>query len=222
MFVGYALNHPGDCYRMWDPETGGIRESRDVIWMKRMFFTKKSKAISAMEDEDNTEADIDIDYVAEVKENTDPVASVEAGEGNTPAVGEKDGDEDTDDDKNEKEIPPMTRTGRTVKPPARLIEEMGASGYEIMLTAAEQNYYAAMRSFPEGEFRKGEFAWEERENRCKCIFNVILKMIYDFVGVTADISKTYRIPIQKLKIPDRKQQKSRQQCLIYFCSLPFT
>jgi hypothetical protein len=35
---------------------------------------------------------------------------------------------------------------------------MGASSYEITLTAAEKQYYAAMRAFPEGEFRKGELA----------------------------------------------------------------
>jgi hypothetical protein len=157
MFVGYALNHPGDCYRMWDPETGGIRETRDVIWMKRMFFTKKSKALTATEEEENDDMDIDIDFVGEALQKDKPVASVEAGEGNTPSEGDDDDDEDdnTDDDENEKEIPPMTRTGRTVKPPTRLIKGMGALGYEIMLTSAEQKYYEAMRSFPEGEFCVG-------------------------------------------------------------------
>ena len=40
MFVGYALNHDGDCYRMWDPRTEGVHVTRDVIWLKRMFYEK--------------------------------------------------------------------------------------------------------------------------------------------------------------------------------------
>jgi hypothetical protein len=33
MFVGYALRHTGDTYRMWDPKTGGVHVSWDVIWL---------------------------------------------------------------------------------------------------------------------------------------------------------------------------------------------
>jgi hypothetical protein len=40
MFVGYSKNHPGDTYRMYDPSTGGIHDSRDVIWLRRMYYQK--------------------------------------------------------------------------------------------------------------------------------------------------------------------------------------
>jgi hypothetical protein len=40
MMVGYALNHPGDTYRMYDPKSGGIHETRDVIWLRRMYYQK--------------------------------------------------------------------------------------------------------------------------------------------------------------------------------------
>lgn len=43
MFVGHALQHPDDTYRMWNPETGGVHQTRDVIWMKRMFYEKKNR-----------------------------------------------------------------------------------------------------------------------------------------------------------------------------------
>ena len=33
-------NHPGDCYRMYDPKTGRTRKTRDVIWLKRMFYQR--------------------------------------------------------------------------------------------------------------------------------------------------------------------------------------
>jgi len=37
-FVGYADNHEGDCYRMWDPKQHYIYITRDIIWLKRMYF----------------------------------------------------------------------------------------------------------------------------------------------------------------------------------------
>jgi hypothetical protein len=47
MFVGYAEDHTGDVYRMWNAQTGKIYESRDVIWLRRMYYTK-----SVEEDDD--------------------------------------------------------------------------------------------------------------------------------------------------------------------------
>jgi hypothetical protein len=44
MLVGYALDHYGDCYRMWDPVTGGIHVTRYIIWLKRMFYEKGANA----------------------------------------------------------------------------------------------------------------------------------------------------------------------------------
>jgi hypothetical protein len=43
MFVGHALDHPEDTCRMWNPETGGVHQTRDAIWMKRMFYEKKNR-----------------------------------------------------------------------------------------------------------------------------------------------------------------------------------
>ena len=41
MFVGYAIDHDGDVYRMWNPNTNRVLVSRDVIWLKRMYFEPK-------------------------------------------------------------------------------------------------------------------------------------------------------------------------------------
>ena len=38
MFIGYALDHEGDCYRMWNPKTNRVHETRDVVWLKRMYY----------------------------------------------------------------------------------------------------------------------------------------------------------------------------------------
>jgi hypothetical protein len=40
MFVGYALDHADDVYCMWNPKTGQVHETRDVIWLCRMYFEK--------------------------------------------------------------------------------------------------------------------------------------------------------------------------------------
>jgi hypothetical protein len=61
MFVGYALDHLGDTYRMWNPLTGGIHESCDIIWLHRMYYSKPSKPgkeiapirFSVIDDDDN-------------------------------------------------------------------------------------------------------------------------------------------------------------------------
>jgi hypothetical protein len=39
MMLGYADDHAGDVYRMWDPDTDGVHETGDVTWLKRMYFT---------------------------------------------------------------------------------------------------------------------------------------------------------------------------------------
>jgi hypothetical protein len=41
MFVGYAKDHEGDCYQMWDPKTKRVHETRDIIWLRRMYYTTK-------------------------------------------------------------------------------------------------------------------------------------------------------------------------------------
>lgn len=46
MFVGYeyAPNHGGDVYRMWNPKTNRVHFTRDVIWLKRMYFKPEDGA----------------------------------------------------------------------------------------------------------------------------------------------------------------------------------
>jgi hypothetical protein len=34
-----ADDHAGDVYCLWDPDTDGVHETRDVTWLKRMYFT---------------------------------------------------------------------------------------------------------------------------------------------------------------------------------------
>eukprot|EP00957_Ditylum_brightwellii_P002739 210402-Ditylum_brightwellii.AAC.1 len=35
---GYAVNNSNGVYRMWNPSSNRVLVSRDVTWLKRMFF----------------------------------------------------------------------------------------------------------------------------------------------------------------------------------------
>ena len=41
MFVGYSIDHDGDVYCTWNPNTNRVLISRDIIWLKRMYFEPK-------------------------------------------------------------------------------------------------------------------------------------------------------------------------------------
>ena len=49
LFVGYATQHEGDCWHMYNPETKRILQMRDVIWLNRMYY-KKVNTQATMED----------------------------------------------------------------------------------------------------------------------------------------------------------------------------
>jgi hypothetical protein len=38
MFLGYASNHKGDCYRKWNPNTKKVSKTHDMVFLNRMFF----------------------------------------------------------------------------------------------------------------------------------------------------------------------------------------
>ena len=81
MFVGYAEGHVGDCYQMWNPITNKVYESRDVVFLQRMFYVKSDGPFSAtvrmipeiegVEKTDSNEDDLDEEEMveeAEIKE----------------------------------------------------------------------------------------------------------------------------------------------------------
>jgi hypothetical protein len=167
MMTGYALDHEGDCYRMWDPKTNGIHETRDVIWLRRMYYARDigqdiavpPMVVNGIDDPTPEEA---------IREgaNTDgelPREGVTVDNSAEPAPDDV-GDQPLGSDQ-EPATAPATRSssGRAVKPPDRLIEEIGAyaaagataaANYEIGLTASETKYYDAMKVIGEhpGEF----------------------------------------------------------------------
>jgi hypothetical protein len=177
MLVGYALDHAGDVYRMWNPKTGRVHVTRDIIWLRRMFFKKieDPEEIIVAPDVVVDEAHKNVSEVQagesgasqpdEESTTTSDDESVEVGEssgtrsGDSHMIGNENEDEiveeeseDEDDDVIGAET---TRSGRAVVPPTRLIEEYGAAGhddYSIELLPAEQRYYDVMRESGEYAF----------------------------------------------------------------------
>ena len=86
MFVGYTYNHPGDCYRMYDPKTGRTRETRDVIWLKRMFYQRPPNQ------RELTTESIMYDVIQEQNQDQDQDQDQDHDQANNQAVGTQNND----------------------------------------------------------------------------------------------------------------------------------
>jgi hypothetical protein len=58
MFMGYASNHEGNCYRIKNPNTKKIYETRDVVFLKKMFFGTPTKPVRKKQSTDNEDLNI--------------------------------------------------------------------------------------------------------------------------------------------------------------------
>ena len=77
MMVGYAKEHDGNVYKMWHKDSGVVYETRDVVWLRKMYFTGKVDEDEEIRRElrDVAEAsDVD-DVEFEVEEGINPVES---------------------------------------------------------------------------------------------------------------------------------------------------
>ena len=146
MFVGYALGHSPDTYRMWRERTNSILVTRDVIWLRRMYFQKAKSEAQEVNPQNADEAESSDEEVEILEENQTGVAAGEE-ENN-----ESDVDDDADDDNagmQTKEVQdlmaesathgaPQVYAGRTQAEAHRLAGEQAM----ISLTEAEKHYYS--------------------------------------------------------------------------------
>jgi hypothetical protein len=66
MFVGYATDHAGDVYYMWNPKTNGFHVTRDIVWLKRMFYpAPASRELTSIV---NPMTDVEVEKGVEVEE----------------------------------------------------------------------------------------------------------------------------------------------------------
>jgi hypothetical protein len=151
MFVGYAVNHDGDWYEMLDVNNGTVYVTRDVIWLKRMFFTQPPSA----DQEEGVYLPIYLPTDVKVRER-EPLATKDNDEEET--VNTPDDEEDEDEDEKqaegiegeEGEATATTRSGRSVKAPSYLNEyELGNLQHGFKLTKAEERFYSQMKELGE-------------------------------------------------------------------------
>jgi hypothetical protein len=57
MYMGYASNHEGDCYRMWNPNTKKVSKTCDVVFLNRMFFRTPAMPVHKKQDTDDEDLD---------------------------------------------------------------------------------------------------------------------------------------------------------------------
>ena len=114
MFIGYAEQHAGDCYRMWNPKTRGVHESRDVIWLNRMFYPNTNEEEESIEvslpvdgnvdtyDPEETEEEItENDAITTIVESQEDEEEDEDNQAATEELSEPDEDEEKEDDEDE-------------------------------------------------------------------------------------------------------------------------
>jgi hypothetical protein len=150
MMVGYALGHAHDCYRMLNWETKRIHVTRDVIWLRRMYFSPPNQGgvdvsanrvnanqYQALADNDSDDDDYGVNNV----NNAEPVVTNEEADGsehednpvNNPIDSENG---DSDDDDSAEDEPPIgvrTKSGRRVQAPTRWIVESETAAVETPL-----------------------------------------------------------------------------------------
>jgi hypothetical protein len=146
MFMGYADDHDGDIYRMWNPKRERVHITRDVIWMKQMMFAKGVEEPVIEKNNDNTEDGQDDD-----EKPADP-GEVEDSGSDDKIEDASSEEEPVEDDEPWNNV--TTRSGRSARAPSRLSAEVGASA--LGLTKAEENHYALLDQGGEAEFDREE------------------------------------------------------------------
>ena len=161
MFIGYAKQHSGDTFRMYNPVTSGVHTTRDVIWLHRKYYQDPVKFAELDVDDAFFHVKFDEDGDNEVGKGVEIDSSENSDDDNDDDDDDADGgtstvkdDSDSDSDNEsaasdtaEEQVSAIkTRTGRSIKAPQRLVEEMSgiAAEYKCELTAAEENYYSIM------------------------------------------------------------------------------
>jgi len=92
VFVGYADEHAGNCYRMYNPVTSRVNVMREVMWIRRVYFTtencEKTKVIpviAVLITNDVTNEDLSVTEIMKIvfpnslgREGTEAVAKTDS------------------------------------------------------------------------------------------------------------------------------------------------
>ena len=182
VFVGYAIDHAEGVYRMWNPTTGRIHVSRDVVWLKRMYYQRQQTAIEIRTGVDSGVGESMVTNTTTPTVTPSPGVNVtptssanssvsdEVSEGHNKSMetlgsyrqmnalvdsvieseseSESEENEEVIVNENESESATesatVTRSGRVSQPPS-WHSNYEASYAAMLLTKAEQNYYANLK-----------------------------------------------------------------------------
>ncbi len=169
IFVNYAEKHSSDCYRMYNPKSGKIIETRDIQWLNKMYFRNdlirseypeirlyRDHEIATENEEIMTQdedATINPDDINGVQTNDHSEYEVREGEN---LEEEESSDEDSiistnTETSNSDPFPTQnTRSGRAIRKPQKYRDP----NFETNLTATTyQNYYQVLE---DGEIEEND------------------------------------------------------------------
>ena len=128
MFVGYPPNRESDSVRMWNPSTNRVMVTRDVIWLKRMFYEPENTIVMELDPVGMAEDATDEHSITNDTSNNDNYANDDDSTLNRRVcfVDDLDSDESLASAEREGIIPSATviLSGCMSKPPERLIKAM--------------------------------------------------------------------------------------------------
>eukprot|EP01082_Thalassiosira_pseudonana_P000277 g29.t1 g29 contig1:64548-67487(+) len=137
MFVGYAADRESDSFRMWDSDTNRVVVTRDVIFLKRMFFERPVHESTYLMDEMSEETRTNVR-----KEASEGIDGDSDDEDGTPPD-DRDSDEDESEagrvDDDDAIATRQSRVGRVCRTPEWLKD------YETKLVNSEPGTFAEMR-----------------------------------------------------------------------------
>lgn len=178
MFVGYAVDHAGDVYRMWDPKTGFVHESRDITWLRRMYYTSTVIAgedfvveVPAPEvgeggNDDIAEAGegMDIENETEIAD-----ASADDKADDNPDDKANDNSDDKSDNGDDKTVAVVTtRSGRRVNLPARY-REVAAGNMEVLFPSEKRFYDGLQKCYELSLFNVDQSEIYMPEQECQFV-----------------------------------------------------
>jgi Reverse transcriptase (RNA-dependent DNA polymerase)/Zinc knuckle len=139
MFVGYSQSHSSDTYRMWDPRSKRVHITRDIRWLKKMYFQELSivQHNFSIDDITDPKSNIRIDDDSQhTNGNSDESLSENdnldnESQGNNYEDYDEHGNNENDNNDCGEENLRTTRSGRIVRPPSRFKEftTIGTDGY---------------------------------------------------------------------------------------------
>ena len=170
MFVGYAPNHADGVYRMWNPNTGRVHVSRDIVWLKRMYYQRQPTAIEittgvesgvresmvtntttptvtpSPSPNPSANSSVSSETSEETSEgcnvSTETLDSYRQMNALVDSVIESESESESEDEANDGAM--VTRSGRVSKPP-RWHSSYDVNYAALALTKAELGYYADLK-----------------------------------------------------------------------------